>query len=553
MTVQLKLVSSLEKVFPEQAPLEYPEQAPLTGMTNETLSFQAAFSAKADNPWQRPLVTLQVDSPLKEYIRLRRIVCVPVGLAAFSDADDNYLRKQPGLYPDLLSPVEHSRLRLYDGIWQSVWVDVASQTGLPAGTFPITLSLVDDEGEVLARARKEVTVIAAALPAQRLIHTKWFYSDCLSDYYGVPVFGEEYWRITRNFIAAAVKRGINMILTPIHTPPLDTRVGGERTTVQLVEITRRGDSYSFCFDKLERWVKMCRECGVEYFEMAHLFTQWGARFTPKIMAWEDGELKRIFGWDVAVGESYGAFLAQYLPALTGELRRLGIDKVSYFHISDEPGKEHLADYLKAKALAEPYLKGYTIMDALSDYEFYRSGAVTKPVPANNHIAPFLAGKVPGLWTYYCVGQYKDVSNMFMSMPSARNRILGVQLYKFQIEGFLHWGYNFYNSQWSDYPINPYLITDGDGFAPAGDAFQVYPGKDGMPEESIRMMVTAQALYDIRALEMLESLAGRAYVMEMLEQGLSHPITFDCYPLSAQWLLALRARVNSEIARRLHSL
>ena len=62
------------------------------------------------------------------------------------------------------------------------------------------------------------------------------------------------------------------------------------------------------------------------------------------------------------------------------------------------------------------------MDALSDYAFYQSGAVTKPVPANNHIEPFLEAKVPGLWTYYCVGQYKDVSNMFMAMPSARNRI-----------------------------------------------------------------------------------------------------------------------------------
>ena len=140
--------------------------------------------------------------------------------------------------------------------------------------------------------------------------------------------------------------------------------------------------------------------------------------------------------------------------------------------------------------------------------------------------------------------------MFMAMPSARNRILGVQLYKYAIEGFLHWGFNFYYSQSSDYLVNPYYITDGDGFAPAGDAFQVYPGPGGEPEESIRIMVTAQALYDLRALELLESLTSRQYVLELIDGELSEPVTFSRYPRSAQWLLNLRARVNREIAAHL---
>ena len=501
--VQLKLVSSLEKVFPDQAPLDYPEEAPLSGLTNETLSFQAAFSAQWDDAWRKDYATLEIESPLKPYIRQRRVRCVPVNFAAFPDSDDNYLRTEPGVYPDLLEDVSASRLRVFSGIWQSVWIDIACDEGLPAGRFPVQVSLVNDEGELLAKASMEVTILDAKLPPQRLIHTKWFHSDCLAQYYGVEVFSEDYWRIVERQIRLAVRRGINMILTPIHTPPLDTRVGGERPTVQLVDVYRKQGQYSFGFEKLERWVRMCQGAGMKYFEMAHLFTQWGAGFTPKIIAEVDGETKRIFGWDVPVGESYGLFLSQYLPALTAELKRLGIDKVSWFHISDEPSKDHLESYRKAKELAEPYLKGFTVMDALSDYAFYQSGAVTKPVPANNHI-----------------------------------------------EGFLHWGFNFYYSQSSDYLVNPYYVTDGDGFAPAGDAFQVYPGRGGEPEESIRMMVTAQALYDLRALELLESLTSRAHVMELIDGELSEPVTFSRYPQSAQWLLNLRARVNREIAEHL---
>ena len=97
-------------------------------------------------------------------------------------------------------------------------------------------------------------------------------------------------------------------------------------------------------------------------------------------------------------------------------------------------------------IAAPLLEGFPIMDALSNVDFYRSGAVEHPIPANNHIEPFLQENIPGLWTYYCCSQNTDVANRFVAMPAARSRILGVQMYKYNIAGFLHWGYNFYYSQ-----------------------------------------------------------------------------------------------------------
>ena len=155
-----------------------------------------------------------------------------------------------------------------------------------------------------------------------------------------------------------------------------------------------------------------------------------------------------------------------------------------------------------------------------------------------------------MWTYYCIAQYKDVANLFIAQPSARNRIFGVQLYKYDIEGILQWGYNYYNNQYSTYSIDPYAVTDADGFVPAGDAFQVYPGADDKPQESLRLMVTQQALYDLRAFQWLEQLTDKKFVMELIEGGLSEPIRFDRYPKTDGYLLNLRARVNREIAKRI---
>jgi len=342
-----------------------------------------------------------------------------------------------------------------------------------------------------------------------------------------------------------------MILTPAFTPPLDTAAGGERTTVQLVDVYEKNNTYAFGFDNLRRWIELCGSLGIKYFEMPHLFTQWGAKAAPKIMAYKDGLCRRIFGWDTpAVGGGYTRFLSQYLPVLTNKLREWGIAERTYFHISDEPSYEHLENYLAAKNSVIEYLSGFHIIDALSSFEFYKSGAVSEPIPSSDHIKPFLENNVPRLWTYYCTGQHLKVSNRFFAMPSARNRIIGVQLYKFNIAGFLHWGFNFYNSMHSKRHINPFAVTDSEGAFPSGDPFMVYPNKDGTPGESIRIMVFHEALQDLRALELLESLAGREFVLGLIEEGADMPVTFGEYPKTDEYILDLREKVNREIEKRI---
>ena len=295
---------------------------------------------------------------------------------------------------------------------------------------------------------------------------------------------------------------------------------------------------------------MCQRCGVEYYEIAHFFSQWGAKYAPQIVAETENGTERIFGWDTcATGDEYCAFLAEYLPALDAEFKRLGIADRVLYHISDEPGEEHLEGYLAAKKVARAYLPDAKFIDALSNVAFYDSGAVEHPVPATNHIEPFLERNIPGLWTYYCIGQHKDVSNLFHAMPGARTRILGAQLYKFNIEGFLQWGFNFYYSIGSDYPIDPWLDTDNDGFTPAGDAYQVYPGRDGKPVECMRLMIVDQALQDLRAMQLLESLSDRETVLKLIDEGIE-PIRFASYPHDDAWVLGLRNRINQEIEKRL---
>lgn len=549
---KIKFISALEKCFKDENIDSKPELKRISMFKNEHLSVQLAYTYIDPELTMKNINKVQLDSPLKDYINISVVEEVNIPFPIYHNVtDENYLRKKPGLYPDLLRPLtyDHSIAYIYNNL-SCLWLDIRPESNFGAGVYPITISFLDKD-EVLASAKIDVEIIGADLPEQELVYTQWFHADCLSSYYDIPVYSEKHWQIIENYIKAAVEGGINMILTPVLTPPLDTMVGGERPTCQLVDIALNNGEYSFGFSKLDRWIDILLKYNVKYIEICHLFTQWGAAHAPKVMATVDGVYKKIFGWETDAHDTeYGEFLNKFLKALIAFLKEKGVDKMCWFHVSDEPKTEHLENYLKAKKQIQNVLEGYPILDALSNFEFYKTGAVMNPVPTNFHLEPFLEAKVPNLWTYYCCSSTTDVSNRFVAMPSARNRIMGVQMYKYDIFGFLHWGFNFYYNQFSDSVINPYQDPCGEYFVPAGDAFSVYPAVDGTALNTIHFLVFKHAIEDIRAFKLCESLYGKEYVMELIEGDLEEKIKFDVYPKDADYLLNLREKINNAVKAKL---
>ena len=541
---RMKLVSSVEKVLASLEPSGKGMRNKITLLKGETVSFQAAYYWAG--PW-RAMGQVRISAPEDIQVKARLVKLVPCAYPCHVMTDEHYLATEPGMYPDLLSDVPAYGIPLVAGQWRSIWIDIEAPEDVKAGEYEVEVILEWEGGTETAKVTADV--IDTELPPVSIPHTEWFHSDGLCHYYGVEVFSEEFWRIVENFVATAVKRGSTMLLTPIFTPPLDTAVGGERLTVQLVDVYKKDGVYSFGFEKFERWVKMCERCRIRYFEMSHLFSQWGAKYAPKIMGYTDGaaEAVQLFGWDTdGTGAEYTEFLHAFLDAFLPELEKLGLQKRCYFHISDEPNISQVENYRAARDIVKEKLKDYPIMDALSDYTFYKEGLVQEPVCATNHIEPFLADRPEKLWAYYCTGQYEKVSNRFIVMQGSRTRILGLQLYKYDIAGFLQWGYNFYNSQYSLRPINPYACTDADGAFPSGDAFLVDPGEGGVPEESIRLMMMSEAMNDLAAMKLLEMLAGRAAVLRCLDEETVGEITFSEYPADVEYVIKVRERVNEAI-------
>lgn len=537
--MKTRLVSSMEKVFAERE-LSAKEQRTGEAFVGERFNFQLAYFWEEDCAWAQVETESELDS-----VSVRTVELEPAQFVCDLEPDDNYLRTQAGLFPDILKPLD-GPVRLIPGQWRALWcsIDTAAE---PAGEYPVTVRILV-EGEKVAEETISFRLLPCALPPQRLLFTQWFHADCIAHQYGEAVFSPRWWELTERYVSFAAQHGMNMLLTPLFTPPLDTLPGTERLTVQLVDVKKTAQGWEFGYDRLGQWIAMCKRCGIAYLEASHLFTQWGAEHAPKIMAEVDGKQERVFGWETdAEGEAYQDFLKAFLPDVTAFFKKEGMEGKVWFHVSDEPSAEHLERYGRLSALIHSLTEGYPKMDALSDYAFYEKGLVDVPVCATNHIAPFLEHATPHLWAYYCCGQRKDVSNRMLAMPGARNRCIGLSLYHGKIEGFLHWGYNFWMTQYSLQVIDPYRVSDAGGAFPAGDAFSVYPGADG-PVASVGLELFLEALQDLRALELAESLTDRQQVEQLYQDAAFREFSHSAR--RTEEVLEIRKRVNALIVEKL---
>lgn len=547
MKITVKQISSLEKVRREDTG-DYPAYHSQLTLAGGRVSYQLFI-----NTDDQAFMQVSVESSLAEYIRIYRVreAVMDTPLVVPGPMED-YITHTPGLMPDILVPLAENKNRLYvDKVPCALWVQVDIPADTAPGSYPVRIFLdaCRPGGEPIEKlcATMEIGVIPAVMPEQKLIQTRWIYLDCIAQAHGVEIFSEKHWELIDRYIAAAVDMGVNMLLVPVHTPPLDTEIGTQRPCVQLVDIEKDGDRYHFGFHRFHRYLALAKKHGIRYFEIAHMFTQWGAKATPNIWVKEKEKAGYLFGWHTPSDDpGYGEFLKQYIPAIAAELAKAGVSENTYYHISDEPSMNDLESYRRAASLIRSLIGNSKTYDAISEYAFYEKGLIECPVTIVDRVHEFLAHDIPNQWVYYCCGPTSVYPNGFMAMPSYRVRVMGVLMYKYGIKGFLQWGFNFYNACRSVYPIDPYVTTSSDGAFPSGDPFLVYPGKDCV-YPSIRSRVFYEAVQDMDICYALEKRIGKAAVVKLIDEAAGMELRFDSYPRNSAFLLELRQKLIKALA------
>lgn len=536
--MRIAVVDSLQKIMPNVKELESNISYPIQCLKNEKFSFQVAYCP--DRKYEN--IFLEVDSDIKEFLKIQEVIHVPGHYVCAPDVvDDYYITKDSGLFPDYLFEYDNRPgLSFIPNSYQSLWITLEFPKDSTITKGNITFKFYDEGKNLLGTEECEIKVNDISLERTDFIRTEWFHIDAITNYYKVDTFTDEFWQAINNYFEKAYEFGINTIFTPLFTPSLDIRPGKERLTFQLVDISITNGKYEFGFDKLKKWLEMAKQIGFEYFEMAHFFTQWGADHVTKIFVEEDGVLNKKFNYDTDIkSDEFIEFFKTFAKAVDEFFVNEGIKEKVFLHVADEPPLEKIEEYKYVSHLVKDNFTGYKTIDALSNFEFYEKGLVECPVVATDCIEPFLENKVENMWSYYCVAQKDYVANRFLAVPSNKTRIIGVQWYYYQIKGFLHWGYNFWNSIFSSIPINPHLSTDAKCGFPAGDTFLVYPGQDLKPIESMRLYLVKEGIQDYELLCLLERKIGRDNVIKLIDE-LFGEFTFKVYPKdNGEKLLELR--------------
>lgn len=574
MKLITNLVSSLVKIFPDGFNGEKICNAKI--MQNEPFSFQVAFKSDDSVEVTEPIY-VKIETDLDEnVISQYKIGYVPITRAGCLGSGESFERKTAGLYPDMLLERKNNTQLLditngdffgesrwteqYQDIllysvrdsYQALWFTVNElEEKIEAGNYTIKILFFSSkDNECVGEEILELEVINATLPKQTLYYTSWFHCDCLADTYSVEIFSDRFFEIMRSFVKEAAKTGMNMILLPAFTPAIDTVVGQERKTAQLVFVSVENGKYSFDFSLMKKYIEVCRECGIENFEHSHFFTQWGAKHAPKIMATVNGEYKRLFGWDTdSTSVEYAKFVKTYLKEFKTFLKEMDLEKKILFHISDEPNENYIEYYKNARKVLGSELEGFMCGDALSHFEYYKNGLVKKPIViVDSKDMDEFVDNCDDYWVYYTGGQLVgNYSNRIIATTSARNRVIGLQMYVCGAKGFLHWGYNYYYGFLSQGLFNP--VQDPCGYNQlAGTSFVVYPDIRGKAIPSLRMKVLYEGINDYRALQKLESLIGREKTLEFIFKSLGK-VDYAFCPTNKQ-LFDFRQKINDEINKNI---
>jgi hypothetical protein len=244
-------------------------------------------------------------------------------------------------------------------------------------------------------------------------------------------------------------------------------------------------TYSFDFSGMERHITDLMAMGFKYFLLPGI----GGR-----ESWKASTILVGVGGVSFKAMSYDAYnyLAQYLPALYGFLKKNGWTENTFQQVADEPRDENATEYRALCGMIRKIAPGLRLLDAVSYVPIH--GALDIWVPLNSeydkHQKEFesFRGKGDELWHYVCcIPRLEGYINRFMDYPLLATRYLHWGNFNYNLSGYLHWAANVWQPGQDPFKQNcpEHHNADHQTILPAGDSHIIYPG-EGAPWMSMRL-------------------------------------------------------------------
>jgi len=461
-TIRLFAVSDLVQVFEDGYKLPVAEDSiKIFGIRSEIISGQCVIQSKKslDNVKVEisPLINNDTGSKIpSENVTWNFVGSVPLSENAPNQLEDILVRKAPARFPDYL--MDNRELDIEKGMYQPVWLTVDIPKNADAGNYYGRLSISSGSAE------RSIPVILIVYPLtmpdeRHLKVTEWYSTRNFDKLHGIKEkYSEAWFNMLRIYADNLVSHRQNIFQVPMNS----------------IEIMLQEDgSLSFDFSRFDQIAQVFWDTGkMDYLETGELAKFGEGVWFSTDITFKDfnvhnsqkDNLETLTGMEV---------IPHLLPAFENHLRSKGWLEKTLFHVKDEPTLRNITAWKEASSIIHKYAPDLVRIDAIEATHLFDDIEIV--VPKLDYLAGWhntyqeAARKGTELW-FYTVGIYQASSypNKTIDMPIIDNRILHWLNYKFDLKGFLHWGWN----QWTEDPYEEVGMH-------IGDAWHVYPTKDGV--------------------------------------------------------------------------
>lgn len=482
---ELFAVSDLSRVFEDgyKLPVIY-DTLNVFGIRGEVVSGQFALNAKKD----MKEVTIEVGE-LQDHaggktlssgaIAWNFVGSIPLSTNAPNQPAHVTVRSAPARFPDYLMP--DRQISINKGMFQSVWLTISIPNTAGAGIYSGNITVKSSQGEQSLPVCLKVYPLS--LSARRHLKvTEWYNTRNFEKLHGIEgIYSEAWFKMLKTYAENMAAHRQNVFQVSMNTIDVSLSSAGE-----LAFDFSRFDQIAQVFWDTEQ---------MDYMETGFLgkFGE-GAWFSTEIVlkdfhvkSEKTGEQIIMPGKDV---------LPVLLPALESHLRKKGWLDKTLFHVHDEPTLRNVMAWRGLSAYAHRYAPDLIRIDAIETTNLFDDIEIAVPkldyLDAWHDTYRKAAREGTELW-FYTVGIYQVNSfpNKTIDMPVMDNRILHWLNYRYDLSGFLHWGWN----QWTEDPYAKVGMHIGDGW-------HVYPVKEGVLN-SLRWEQMRNGLQDYEYCWMLE--------------------------------------------------
>lgn len=398
-----------------------------------------------------------------------------------------------------IDPLTPLPARIVAGDPRSIWATVSVPSDAVAGVHEDALR-IRVGGRTVASFPLRLTVLGPRLTAledRQFTLDLWWHPDAIADRAGLTVFSEEHWQACRPYLKDLASRGQRVVNTVITEDPWLIEDGAKTVPqtashyASLVEWSWDGDDFTFDFTHFDRCVREHERAGIT--GPIHLFAMIQFRLDQRLTYTDTRSGKHMVETvelgDARYREGWGAFLT----AMHTHLVDRGWWDRAALSFDERPKELMDAVYAVIHDVA-PMWDGRTALAANSLAEADIAHVISfnhsflADVPAETIRDRRAAGEPTLFYTYYSPVRPNTVT----ASPPMSARMLGWEVARYDLDGYLRWTYNSWPKDVFAHPSHRYG---------QGDEYIVYPGADG-PISSLRWESLRDGVDDAEVLRLL---------------------------------------------------